>query len=545
MELAIRWLAIGLFVVFLVGIGLYTMRRNRTTSDFFLGSRNIGPWISAFAYGTTYFSAVLFIGYAGGLGFGFGLPVLWIAAGNTLIGCLLAWYVLAKRTRTMTSRLNVMTMPEFLEARYRSKAFKILSAVVIFIFLTPYSGSVYTGLSYLFVNILNIGYNQALVFMTVITAVYLVMGGYLAISLTDFIQGLIMLVGAVMMVGYIIGHPAVGEAGGLVTGLKKIDPNLIKVFPAGGMSLFWLVILTSLGVWGLPQMVQKFYAIRHEKLIFTAIIVGTVFCLVIAGAAYLVGSTSSLYGPEIIRANPEIFSSHPDFAAASSDPVVARKVLDAAMKDNSYPNTALIPQMLKIALPNFLLIIILLLVLSASMSTLSSLVLVSSSAIVIDLIQGYFYPKLSKGQAVFLMRLFCLIFVVLSLLVAIYGGRWPYLVALMSFSWGTISGTFIAPYLYGLLWKGVTKAGAWAGFLSGFGYSLGSFLYYFLRPELRPLIKSVAPRVGSIAMLLPLLVVPVVSWLTPKFSKEHINNVFGQEQDLTVAGEAAAGRELK
>ncbi|HEY8345040.1 MAG TPA: sodium:solute symporter, partial [Bacillota bacterium] len=196
------------------------------------------------------------------------------------------------------------------------------------------------------------------------------------------------------------------------------------------------------------------------------------------------------------------------------------------------PNTALIPQMLKIALPELLLVVILLLILSASMSTLSSLVLVSSSCIVIDLIQGHFSPKLSKGKAVFLMRFFCLLFVVVSLLVAVYGEKWPYLVALMSFSWGTISGAFLAPYLYGLFWKGVTKAGAWAGFLTGLGYSVGNFLYYCARPELRPLIKDVAPRVGSISMLLPLVVVPVVSWLTPKFSQAHLDKVFPEEGEF-------------
>ncbi|HHU50959.1 MAG TPA: sodium:solute symporter [Firmicutes bacterium] len=529
MDNLVYWVSIGLFLLLLVGIGFFTMGRNRTTADFFLGGRNIGPWISAFAYGTTYFSAVIFIGYAGGLGFTFGLPVVWIAIGNTVVGSFLAWLTLGKRTRALTSRLNVMTMPEFLEARYQSRTFKVLSALVVFFFLIPYSGSVFSGLSFLFVNILNISYHHALAFMTIITAIYLLLGGYTAVSLSDFIQGLIMLVGSVLMVFYIITHPAVGGGAGLVRGLQKIDPNLAQAFPSGGMSLLWLVILTSLGAWGLPQMVQKFYAIKNEKVIFTAMVVGTAFCLIVAGAAYLTGSTASLYGTELIKENDLLFQEHPQYNAALIDPGTAKTLLGQAMRNQVYPNTAIIPQILKIALPEMLLVVILLLVLSASMSTLSSLVLVSSSSIVIDLIQGHFSPKLSKGKAVFLMRLFCLVFVVVSLLVAVYGEKWPYLVALMSFSWGTISGAFLAPYLYGLFWKGVTKAGAWAGFLTGLGYSVGSFLYYCVRPELRPLIKDVAPRVGSISMLLPLVVVPVVSWLTPKFSQAHIDKVFPEK----------------
>ena len=198
-----RWIAVFAFVCLMVGVGFYAMRRTKTTADFFLGGRNVGPWISAFAFGTTYFSAVLFIGYAGGLGFGFGLPVVWIGLGNTLVGSLLAWMVLAKRTRAMTTELNVMTMPEFLEARYDSRLLKIVSALIIFIFMIPYSGSVYTGLSFLFSNVLQIDYITALIFMAILTAVYLIMGGYFAVALTDFIQGLIMIIGTILMVGFV------------------------------------------------------------------------------------------------------------------------------------------------------------------------------------------------------------------------------------------------------------------------------------------------------------------------------------------------------
>ena len=181
-DLILRWSAIGLFVLVMIGIGFYSMRRTRNVSDFFLGGRNVGPWISAFAYGTTYFSAVLFIGYAGGQGFAFGLPVIWVALGNAFFGCLLAWLVLARKTRAMTEHLNVMTMPEFLEARYDSRLFKIVGALIIFIFMIPYSGSVFSGLSFLFVNVLNVDYGVALAFMTVLTAVYLLMGGYFAVA---------------------------------------------------------------------------------------------------------------------------------------------------------------------------------------------------------------------------------------------------------------------------------------------------------------------------------------------------------------------------
>jgi len=117
---ALKYSLIVLYIAVLASIGIWSSRRNRSVSDFFLGSRNIGPWMSAFAYGTTYFSAVLFVGYAGRFGWQYGLGTMWIVAGNTLLGSLAAWMLLARRTRRMTVRLNAMTMPEFLERRYGS-----------------------------------------------------------------------------------------------------------------------------------------------------------------------------------------------------------------------------------------------------------------------------------------------------------------------------------------------------------------------------------------------------------------------------------------
>jgi len=270
-----------LYVVGMLGLGYFASQRTRSLGDFFLAGRNLGPWVSAFAYGTTYFSAVLFIGYAGRIGWGFGLSSLWIVVGNTIVGSLLAWLVLAQRTRRLTERLNAMTMPEFLKARYGSELLKVLAALVIFFFLVPYSASVYMGLSYLFDAVLGIPYRYALLLMAVLTGVYLLMGGYLAVSLTDAVQGMIMLFGSLFLVGYLLARPEVGGLPQAVARLSQVDPRLVSpVGPPGFWPLFGLVVLTSLGPWGLPQMVQKFYAIRNEKMVATATVVVTIFALV-------------------------------------------------------------------------------------------------------------------------------------------------------------------------------------------------------------------------------------------------------------------------
>lgn len=487
----VKFVFLGLFIVFMVAIGLYSKKKVKNVQDFFLGGRQMGPWITAFAYGTTYFSAVIFIGYAGKIGWGFGISATLIGIGNAVIGSLLAWLILAKRTRKMTHELNASTMPEFFEKRYDSKAMKIVTAVIIFIFLVPYSASVYQGLGYLFERTFKVPFLYCMAAMAVLTAVYLLLGGYIATALNDFVQGIIMLAGVVLMIFFVLSNPAVG---GLSSGLTKLaaipdaGPGLVSVFSSMPLNLLGLIILTSLGTWGLPQMVHKFYAIKDTAAIKRATIISTVFAVVIAGGAYFTG-------------------------------VFGRLFLDNNMPlgANSKPNAdMIIPLMLEKALPEALIGIIILLVLSASMSTLSSLVLISSSAISMDLIKGALFPKLGKNTEMLIMRILCALFVVFSFLVAVTPNS---ILSLMSFSWGTVAGAFLAPFLYGLYWKGTTKIGAWSGFITGFAISVGGAVIYKMN-------AAFAPNIGAVAMVASLIVVPIVSLITAKLPEKHLEKVF-------------------
>lgn len=487
-----KYALVGFFVAVLLFNGLVAMRSTRTVNDFFLGGRNVGPWLSAFAFGTTYFSAVILIGYAGKVGWGFGLSGLWIVLGNTLVGSLLAWVVLARRTRAMTIKLNTMTMPEFLEARYKSRGIKIFAALVIFIFLVPYSASVYMGLSYLFNQIFGIPYLYATIFMCLLTAVYLVMGGYRALAMTDFFQGLIMILGVGMLLYFIVSAPEVNGVMEGVRRLAEINPKFTApVGPPGWLPLASLVVLTSLGTWGLPQMVQKFYAIESESAIRPATIVATVFALIITFGAYFSGSLTHLF-----------------FNYLPMDPMTGKGTPDMLM-----------PILINSVLPELGAVLILLLVLSASMSTLASLVLVSSSSIAIDLLKTV-APDKAERHGVAIMRLVCLLFIGLSLMLAL--AKPAIILSLMAISWGTVAGFFLAPYLYGLFWRHTTCGGAWAGAITGLLISLGSSLYYGLDPGIIPLI-------GCVSMLVPLLVVPAVSVFTPALPAEHVNDIFGPE----------------
>lgn len=483
-----------IFVLITIGVGIYSKKRIHGVSDFFLGSRRMGAWITAFAYGTAYFSAVVFVGYAGKFGWANGLSVVWIGIGNAVIGSLLAWILLARRTRVMTHKLNASTLPEFFAARYDSVAMKIVSAVVIFVFLVPYTASIYKGLGYMFESAFGLPMNTIILIMTVLTGLYLILGGYVAAALNDLIQGIIMLVGTILMVACILSHPDVGGLSNGIAKLAAIDGGLSSAFGPNPLRLGAVVLLTSLGTWGLPQMLHKFYTIKDEKAIKRGTVISMIFSLIIGGSAYFVGAFGRV------------------------------------MLNNEVPNgnmDMIIPVMLERALPDVLMGVIIVLMLSASMSTLSSLVLVSSSVISIDLIKGFVKPDIDDKKNVMLMRFFCFVFVALSYFMAIWEN--PTIDALMALSWGVISGMFIAPYLFGLVWKGTTRIGAWSGFATGFLVMAIGLLIELPRNGY-DMSKVFVPGLGAIAMLASLLAVPVVSLVTKKYSAMHISKVFDSSE---------------
>lgn len=502
----IAFLFLILFTLMMIAIGVHTSKKAKTMDGFLLGGRNIGPWISAFAYGTSYFSAVIFIGYAGKTGWTVGIGGIWIGIGNALIGCLLAWILLAKRTRSMTHTISASTMPEFFEGRYHSRGLKIYSALIIFVFLVPYCATVYKGLGSLFSQIFPVfgehGEVICMLIIALLTAIYLVLGGYIATVMTDFIQGIIMLVGVVVMVAVVVANPVVGGFSEGFAKLRAIDPQYTRLF-GGNMWSFLLmnILLTSIGTWGLPQMIHKYYAIDNEKNIFKAAVVSTAFATVIGVGAYVVGAFAKLYLNNQLP------------AGGNYDAVIPQMLMQA-LSGNVFTNIVLS--------------IILLLVLSASMSTLSSIVLTSSSAIAVDLLPMV-SPNYSKTKQMVLMRVLCFVFVAASFLFASL--KIAFIMQLMSFSWGVVAGCFIGPYMWGLYSKKITRAGAWAGMLSGIVIVGGGTLYYTLScadglAAGFKIASNLSQNMGVIAMAVSFVITPLVSLFTPKMSQEEIDAVF-------------------
>jgi SSS family solute:Na+ symporter len=463
------------------------MTRTKTLGDFFLGGRRMGPWVSAFAYGTSYFSAVIFIGFAGTQGWLFGLNSLWIAAGNAFIGSMLAWLLLAKRTRRQTQNLDAMTMPGYLQERYGAKHLKPVAAVIVFLFLLPYSASIFKGLGHLFEAVFHIPYDTALLLMIAFTGVYLILGGYFAVVVIDFIQGLLMIAGAFAMVSIIVS-----EGGGLGAFLGGIAENYREHIPPlarpGFLTVASLVFMTSFGTWGLPQMTQKFYAIRNEKVIPKAVIATTIFAAIIGFSAYMVGSSAHVF-----------FT--PETVPRAAD---GRILYDL-----------IVPALLTEHLPETLMALILLFVLSASMSTLSSLVMISSSSVAIDLYPVKSDPDTGKDRSTAMMRFLSLIFIIVSYFISRF--QISIIVYLMSLSWGAVSGSFAAPYIYGLYWKRTSKAAAYSGLLSGLAIEIA--LFFILGPANSPLS-------ASIAIIAPFIIVPIVSVFTKAPEKQLIDRAF-------------------
>ncbi len=503
-------IALVLYASAMAFIGCISYRKSKTLDGFLIGGRKIGAWSTAFAYGSSYFSAVVFIGYAGQHGWNIGLGAIWIGIGNTVIGCLLSWLLFANRTRKMTKKLGARTMPDYFEKRYNTKGIKILASVIIFIFLVPYSAAVYKGLGSLFSAVFpKVDTWVWMLIIACLTAVYLVAGGYIATAYTNLIQGVIMIFGVICLVIAVLAHGDVGGISDLIENLKNFeslpgDPNpttgaqLTSIF--GGSAFRFLcfnIMLTSFGTWGLPQMIGKFYAIKDTAAIKRGTLISTIFCLIIGCGAYLIGSTSRLI----------LGGKLPEGGIDSVIPALLMEVLGGG------------------TLGIILLALIMILLLSASMSTLEAVVLTSASAVAVDLIPTVSKKEIPANKQMLLTRILCFTFIACSFIFATQ--NIPIIVNLMSFSWGIVSGCFIGPYIWGLFSKKITKSGAYAGIISGF-LTVGITTLVISINSGFGVAASKSPEMGVAAMAVSFIVVPVVSLLTKNKAedKERIEELF-------------------
>ena len=499
--MAVKLTFIIIFFAVMLAVGMVCRKHSRDVEGFVLGGRSVGPWLTAFAFGTSYFSAVIFVGYAGQFGWNFGVASTWIGLGNAFIGSLLAWVVLGRRTRIMTQHIGSRTMPDFFGRRFDSQKLCVAASAKTFIFLIPYTASLYNGLSRLFEMAFNIDYAYCVIVMAALTGVYVIVGGYMATAVNDFIQGIIMLFGIVAVVLAVLSQN--GGFMGSLEALSQVEGSMQGVYASffGPEPVYLLVVvlLTSLGTWGLPQMVGKFYAIKDEGSIKKGAIISTLFAIVVAGGCYFLGG----FG--------RIFTTQEQVTADGYD--------------------SIIPTMLS-SLPDVIIAVVLILVLSASMSTLSSLVLTSSSTLTLDMIAPLKKKSMSEKSKMSTMRVFIAFFIIVSAVIAIVQAKSnvTFIAQLMGISWGALAGAFLAPFLYGLFWKGTTGTSVAASFIFGcclMTAQLAVSLGWLPAPSgFMGIVFQNSLYSGVFAMLSGLIIVPVVSVLTKSKIPENVDKYF-------------------
>ena len=517
-----------IFLCITVAVGIISRKQAKSVDGFVLGGRSVGPWLTAFAYGTSYFSAVVFVGYAGQFGWKYGMSASWIGVGNAVIGSLLAWLVLGKRTKLMTQHIQSRTMPDFFGTRYGDEGLRVAASIIAFIFLIPYTAGVYMGISKLFEMGFGIPYEYCAIIMALLTAVYVILGGYKATAINDFIQGIIMLFGITTVIAVVLNSQgglteAIHRMGEAVPTAHDLEDKsgLFANFHSGDfaswfgpapLSLLGVVVLTSLGTWGLPQMVGKFYSITDESAIRRGTTISTLFAVVVAGGCYFLGGFGRLFPTP------------------------------ATLPNGRLAYDSIIPTMLSQNLPDALMALVLLLVLSASMSTLASLVLTSSSTMTLDLIyrdkksadsevsQGKINTEVAakiERRKVVVMRVLIVFFIVISLMIALNP---PHFIAqLMGISWGALAGAFLAPFMLGLYWKGVTKAAVWTCYAWGVGLTVVNML---MGNPINPI------NCGALAMMGGFAVVVIVSFVTPKLPTQFVDSIFACYTKKNVLGQS-------
>lgn len=486
MNKIVIWTTIGVYALIMVIIGVTQGKKVKSIADLTVGGRNAGAWLSALSYGTAYFSAVMFVGYAGGTGKAYGLWGVLAGIGNAVFGSWLAWKMLARRTRDVAFRLKIKTMPQYLEKRYFDENMKLFACIVIFIFMIPYSASVYKGLASIADVLLGIDVKICMILIAVIAILLLLFGGYLVQARADFFQGIVMMFGVTLLIICVVRCRKVGGISGVIEYAKTVE-GLPKLNASQWISLWATVLMTSFGTWGLPQMIQKYFGIKDDKQAKKGVIISTFFAFLVAGGGYFIGSLCyKFFTPETLP-----------------------------------PQDYIVPNMLKEAgLPSILMGVVLMLLIAASVSTLCSITLTASSTFTIDFI-GHFKKNMPVKKTSLIIKALCIVFVIGSYVIA--NTDTPIL-DMMSYSWGIISGSFLAPYVLALFSKKMNSKGAWAGILCGFFTAIipaaARIMTYFTENADVAKLANLGAVFAVAAMIISLIVCTIVSRLTKSDDEE-------------------------
>ncbi|SDO38647.1 sodium/proline symporter PutP [Alkalicoccus daliensis] len=421
------------FIVYLVGmiaLGLIAYKMTDNLSDYVLGGRRLGAGVAALSAGASDMSSWLLLGLPGAL-YAAGLVEAWIAIGLA-VGAIINWMFVAGRLRSYTEIANdSITLPDFFENRFKdkSKSLRIVSAVLILIFFTFYTSSGLVGGAVLFESTFGLDQSTALWVGAVIIIAYTFLGGFLAVSWTDFVQGILMFLALIVIPIFAIVD--FGGVGPTFDTIRSIDPANLSLFEGVGFIGIVSLLGWGLGYFGQPHIIVRFMAIRSMKELPKAQGIGITWVILSMTGAVFTGLVGIAYFADAPLDNPEtVFL---EFTQVLFHPIVAGVLLAA--------------------------------VLAAIMSTIDSQLLVSSSALAEDFYKGMIRPKASQKELVMVGRIGVLAVAVVALILA--QNPDATVLELVSYAWAGLGATFGPLILFSLFWKRMTRNGALAGMISG------------------------------------------------------------------------------
>jgi solute:Na+ symporter, SSS family len=527
-DLLILSIVVLIYLLLTGYVGYVAWRRTKTADDYLVAGRETHPFIMALSYGATFISTAAIVGFGGTAGV-YGMGLLWLTFLNILVGIFIAFVFFGKRTRKMGHNLGALTFPEFLSKRFDSRFIQYFSGLVIFFGMTLYASVVLIGMARFAETTLSIDYNIALVVLAVIVALYVIFGGIRGVMYTDALQGTIMFVGMfILLVAtyWILG--GVTDANQALTNLVNVVPAKSTAaatatgftgwtsMPALGSPFWWTLVSTlilgvGIGVLSQPQLVVRFMTVKSNKELNRAVLIGGIFILLMTGTAFIVGALSNLYFFDTVG-----------------------KLAIQVTNGNA---DSIIPAFITAAMPLWFAYLFMITLLSAAMSTLSAQVHTQGTALGRDIYETVTNKK--GGASVMVARLGISIAMIIAV---IMGFILPTnIIAVGTSMWFSITAAaFLSMYVFALFWKGCTKAGAISGLVVGTFISLFWLVFEYKKSaEALGIAKAITghamlstslpwPTVDPIIIALPIafVVTVVVSLLTKKPSKEHMEKCF-------------------
>lgn len=502
------FIAIILYMVMMVGIGFAVVDKNKTSGDFFLGGRSLGPFVTAMSAEASDMSGWLLMGLPAVALMGGLAEASWTAIGLA-IGTYVNWLIVAKRLRVYSQKIDAFTLPDFFSKRFgdKNRVLTTVSAILIIIFFIPYTASGFAACGKLFSTLFGMDYTLAMIISAVVIILYCTLGGFLAASTTDFIQSIVMTVALFVVIGF--GEGAAKGFGTVFQNVQNLDGylNLFKGFSvaSGETGSYGALPVAStlawgLGYFGMPHVLLRFMAIEDKDKLKTSRRVASIWVVLSMGIAVLIG----VIGYSLMKAG--IVPSYADATAAETI------IVDIAKVISHYGYV-----------PAFVGGIILAGILASTMSTADSQLLAAASAISQNLVQETFGVKLSQKKSMILAR----ISVVVISIIAVFLARNPdsSVFRIVSFAWAGFGAAFGPVVLTALFWKRANKYGAIAGMISG---GVTVFIWKFIvRVQLAGTVLDIYELLP--AFIVGLVVIVAVSLLTKSPEKE-IEDTFQEVQ---------------